>query len=158
MARSAETSASGPAAKPRGESPARRRIDDEHRRLNELLRSLTHSHDPVRLQTLLGELRELLVEHFEHEEAPEGLHEIVSEGAAHRMPNLQQLFQEHREILATVDGLSAQVGSIVDGVWREVRYGVSELAETLRPETLRRHERDEEDLFSEAFYSDLGRS
>jgi len=153
MARSAETSASGPAAKPRGESPARRRIDDEHRRLNELLRSLTHSHDPVRLQTLLGELRELLVEHFEHEEAPEGLHEIVSEGAAHRMPNLQQLFQEHREILATVDGLAAQIGSIVDGVWREVRDGVSELAETLR-----RHERDEEDLFSEAFYSDLGRS
>jgi hemerythrin len=152
MARSAETSASGPAAKPRGESSARRRIDDEHRRLNELLRSLTHSHDPVRLQTLLGELRELLVEHFEHEEAPEGLHEIVSEGAAHRMPNLQQLFQEHREILATVDGLAAQIGSIVDGAWREVRDGVSELAESLR-----RHERDEEDLFSEAFYSDLGR-
>lgn len=152
MARSAETSASGPVAKPRGESSARRRIDDEHRRLNELLRSLTHSHDPVRLQTLLGELRELLVEHFEHEEAPEGLHEIVSEGAAHRMPNLQQLFQEHREILATVDGLATQIGSIVDGVWREARDGVSELAETLR-----RHERDEEDLFSEAFYSDLGR-
>ncbi|MCB1009612.1 MAG: hemerythrin domain-containing protein [Acidobacteria bacterium] len=153
MARSAETSASGPETQAsRGESPARRRIDDEHRRLNELLRSLTHSHDPVRLQTLLGELRELLVEHFEHEEATDGLHELVTEGAAHRMPNLQHLFEEHREILKTVDALVAQIGAIVDGAWREVRDGVSDLAETLR-----RHERDEEDLFSEAFYSDLGR-
>jgi Hemerythrin HHE cation binding domain len=153
MAQPAATPAAGPQAdKPRGESSARRRIDDEHRRLNELLRSLTHSHDPVRLQTLLAELRELLVEHFEHEEAPEGLHELVTEGAAHRMPNLQQLFQEHRDILAKVDELGAGVGSIVDGAWHEVREGVSALAETLR-----RHERDEEELFSEAFYTELGR-
>ncbi len=152
MARPAQTSASGPqAAKPRSESSARRRIDDEHRRLNELLRSLTHSHDPVRLQTLLAQLRELLVEHFEHEEAPEGLHELVTEGASHRMPNLQLLFEEHRQILAKVDELGAGVGDIVDGAWREVREGVSALAETLR-----RHEQDEESLFSEAFYSELG--
>ena len=69
------------------------------------------------------------------------------------VPNLQQLFKEHREILEQVDALGAEVGAIVDGPWRKVRDGVSQLAETLR-----RHERDEEDLFSEAFYSDLGRS
>ena len=154
MAGSAETSASGSGApKARGESAARRRIEDEHRRLGELLRSIPHSHEPVHLQASLAELRRLLAEHFDHEEEPAGLHELVADGAAHRLPNLQHLFEEHRQILATLDGLEAQVARLVEGPWQSLREGISGLAETLR-----RHEHEEESLVAEAFYSDLGRS
>lgn len=150
MARPAETS-EPPAGAPRGGSTAHRRIEDEHRRLNELLRSLTHGHDPNRLLSLVDELKALLVEHFDHEEEPEGLHQIVGEGAAHRLPNLQRLFEEHRQILATVEALERRLGELVDGPWREVREAIASIAETLR-----RHESAEEDLFSEAFYLDIG--
>lgn len=130
---------------------ARRRIDEEHRQLGELLRALVHTHDPHRLDQLLGDLHALLVQHFEGEEGGQGLHAIVSEGAAHRIPNLQQLFEEHREILARLARLRAATAAALDGPLREVSEGIAHLAETLR-----RHEAEEERLFGEAFYTDLG--
>ncbi|HSM14990.1 MAG TPA: hemerythrin domain-containing protein [Thermoanaerobaculia bacterium] len=133
------------------EHAGKRRIDEEHLRLRELLGALAGETDLTRVGDLLGELRELLVAHFATEEGPQGLHQIVEEGAAHRLPNVQHLFEEHRQILVRVDDLIDDVGECLAGPVRRVVDEVAAIAETLR-----RHEHDEEALFTEAFYSDIG--
>ena len=130
---------------------ARSRIDDEHRQLGELLLSLVHTHGLHRVDKRLVELRSLLVHHFEGEEGGQGLHAVVGEGASHRLPNLQHLFDEHREFLARLETLRATTAAALDGPVREIAEGIHTLAESLR-----RHEAEEERLFSEAFYTDLG--
>jgi hypothetical protein len=130
---------------------ARTRIDDEHRQLGELLLSLVHTHDLHRVEKLLADLHTLLVHHFEGEEGAQGLHSVVGEGASHRLPNLQHLFDEHREFLARLDELQAATAAALAGPVREIAEGIHQLAESLR-----RHEAEEERLFSEAFYTDLG--
>ena len=67
------------------------------------------------------------------------------------MPNLQHLFDEHREILARLGELRAATAAALAGPVREIATGIHGLAETLR-----RHEAEEERLFGEAFYTDLG--
>lgn len=130
---------------------ARSRIDDEHRQLGELLLSLVHTHDLHRVDKLLGDLHTLLVHHFEGEEGGQGLHAVVGEGASHRLPNLQHLFEEHREFLARLDALRAATATALAGPVKEIAEGIHQLAESLR-----RHEAEEERLFGEAFYTDLG--
>lgn len=151
MGRSAVSPSAGKRQPSAGSRDARRRIDEEHRRLGELLRALERTTDLAQLTPRLAELREMLVEHFASEEGPQGMHDIVAEGAAHRLPNVQHLFEEHRSILVLLDRLSNEADACFEGPVRRVLAGVAELAGTLR-----RHETDEEALFSEAFYSDLG--
>lgn len=129
----------------------KRRIDEEHRRLTALLGQLALGRDLERTDHRLSELRALLVAHFETEEGPRGLHELVAEGASHRLPNVQHLFEEHRAILTRVDRLRATLRDLLDGPVATVMSEVAGLAATLR-----RHESDEEALFSEVFYLDLG--
>jgi len=130
---------------------SRQRIDDEHRHLNELLAELTATRDLVRVETLLSHLRVLLVTHFATEEAPEGLHELVSQQAAHRLPNLQHLFAEHRDFLTRLDRLRDDTVACLGGPVAKILDGVAGLAAALR-----QHELEEEELFGEAFYTDIG--
>jgi hemerythrin len=153
------TVAAAPAAPPAKTAPsprsraARLRIDEEHRQLGELLRALTHTHDLARTAALLDELQALLVRHFAGEEGDDGLHQVVGEGASHRLTNLHQLFEEHRQLLARLEAVRAEAAAALAGPVRRVNEGITWLAETLR-----RHEKQEEALFGEAFYTDLGRS
>lgn len=151
MGRSAISPSAAERAASAGARAARRRIDEEHRRLGELLGALERTTDLTELAPRLAELRELLVAHFASEEGPQGMHDIVAEGAAHRLPNVQHLFEEHRAILVGLERLRDETVACFEGPVRRVLAGVAELAGTLR-----RHEADEEELFSEAFYSDLG--
>ena len=146
-----QTSAREAKTAPSHRQTARRRIDDEHRQLGELLLSLVHTHDLHRVEKLLGDLETLLVHHFAGEEGGQGLHAVVSEGASHRLPNLQHLFDEHREMLARLAELRAATAAALAGPVGEIAAGVHRLAESLR-----RHEAEEERLFGEAFYTDLG--
>jgi hypothetical protein len=130
---------------------ARQRIDEEHRQLGDLLHALARCHDPERALERLTALASLLREHFAHEEAADGLHALVGEGAAHRLPNLQRLFEEHREVLAAVASIEERLRNLVTGPWTTLRGEIHDLDATLR-----RHERDEDALFSEAFYIDIG--
>ncbi len=140
-----------PPTAPRAASDTRRKIDDEHAHLNEMLEVLTHTTDLERVKALLGELSTFLRQHFETEEGPQGMHEIVGEQASHRLPNLQRLIEEHRRLLVQAEQLRIEVCDCLDGPVRRVLAGVSSLAATLR-----RHEAEEEELFGEAFYSDIG--
>jgi hypothetical protein len=139
------------ASTPAERRQSRRRIDDEHRRLRELLHGLVRTHQLERVDALLAQLEKLLLDHFAVEEAPEGMHDIVSAGAAHRLPNLQRLFVEHREILARLERLRSEVAACLSGPLHDIHEGVAELAEQLR-----RHEAAEDELFGEAFYLDIG--
>jgi hypothetical protein len=130
---------------------ARQRIDEEHRQLGDLLHALARCHDPERALERLTALATLLREHFAHEEAADGLHALVGEGAAHRLPNLQRLFEEHREVLAALASMEERLRNLVTGPWTTLRGEIRDLDATLR-----RHERDEDALFSEAFYIDIG--
>lgn len=130
---------------------SRQRIDDEHRRLNELLAALGATRDLDRIAILLAQLRELLVAHFATEEGSDGLHDIVSQHAAHRLPNVQQLFEEHRAMLAELDRLRSEVAVCLTGPVAHLRMGVADLSDELR-----RHEAVEDSLFGEAFYTDIG--
>lgn len=130
---------------------SKHRIEEEHRRLNQLMRAVCETTDLVTLAPLLGELEALLVEHFASEEGPQGMHEIVSGGAAHRLPDLQRLFTEHRAILLRLGELRGEVTGLLAGPVRRVHEEVVSLAELLR-----QHEAVEDDLFGEAFYLDIG--
>jgi hypothetical protein len=134
-----------------GSREALRRIDEEHRQMGELLAVLLSTTDLARVEPLLGDLRGLLVEHFAGEEGPAGMHEIVGEGAAHRLPNVQRLIQEHADILVRLDALTAEVAACAAGPLARALAGVADLVAMLR-----RHEAEEEEIFSEAFYVDLG--
>lgn len=139
------SAASGP------EGDSRQRIDDEHRHLNALLVELESAREPERIERLLVSLRSLLIAHFATEEAPDGLHEIVSQNAAHRLPNVQQLFAEHREIVHRLDALRTQAAALREGAFRRLTDEVAALAAVLRA-----HEAVEDEIFGEAFYTDIG--
>jgi len=130
---------------------SKERIDAEHRRLNEVLDELAAARDPQRLEDLLVTLRSLLIRHFATEEAPDGLHEIVAQNAAHRLPNVQQLFAEHREIVRRLDAVRDACAALRAGPFRELVERVAALAAALRA-----HEAVEDEIFAEAFYTDIG--
>jgi uncharacterized protein with von Willebrand factor type A (vWA) domain len=119
--------------------------------MGELLSVLVTTSDLARVAPLLADLRALLVAHFAGEEGPAGMHEIVAEGAAHRLPNVQRLIEEHAAIVARLDALTAEVAACAAGPLARALAGVCELVALLR-----RHEAEEEEIFSEAFYVDLG--
>jgi hypothetical protein len=143
--------ASPPAQSEAERLASKRRIEEEHRRLHQLMLAVTQETDLATLGTLLADLEALLVEHFASEEGPQGMHEIVSAGAAHRLPDLQRLFGEHRAILLQLAELRGEIAGLLAGPIRRVHQEVVALAETLR-----QHEAVEDDLFGEAFYLDIG--
>jgi hypothetical protein len=79
------------------------------------------------------------------------MHEIVAEGATHRLPNVQRLIGEHAAILARLDDLTAEISACAKGPLARALAGVCELVAILR-----RHEAEEEEIFAEAFYVDIG--
>jgi len=130
---------------------ARRRIGEEHKELERLLVDLIQTQELERLRTMLAELATLLRSHFETEEGPRGIHEVVGEQAGHALPTVQRLFEEHRQILVRIEQLRIRVADCLDGPVRRAVADVRELAATLK-----RHEEEEEQLFADAFYTDLG--
>jgi hypothetical protein len=145
MAEPSPSAATSPAVE------SRQRIDAEHRNLNALLAELVVELDPRHVESLLGRLHALLVGHFATEEAPEGLHEIVREHAPHRLAHVQLLFVEHREMLRRVALLHDEAAALVAGPLERLREQVEALATSLRA-----HEAVEDEIFAEAFYTDIG--
>jgi hypothetical protein len=132
-------------------SAAKNQIEAEHRQLDRLLVSLAVSQDLVRARALLSELATLLRHHFETEEGPQGLHEVVGEQSGHQLATVQRLFDEHADLLVRVEQLRIEVADCLDGPIRRTLGGIAALVEQLR-----RHEADEDALFAEAFYGDIG--
>jgi hypothetical protein len=126
-------------------------IAEEHRALRELLGRVTATRDLGRLLPLLGELAALLEEHFTHEEAADGLHAQVAESAPDRLPEVQRLFTEHREVSERLAALVARAEGLWQGQLAEVLAEAAALAAYLH-----RHEAAEGELLAGALYDDLG--
>jgi hemerythrin len=132
-------------------SAARDRIDEEHHRLRELLKTLNQSEDRTRLPSLLDELREVLVTHFESEEGPEGLHKAVQQLAPRHVHHVEEVIDEHTQLLDSLDDLRERARTMNEGTWPDVQRGVTDLTERLRE-----HEERENELFDDSLLTDLG--
>jgi hypothetical protein len=130
---------------------ARDRIVEEHRHLRILLDRVGEIDGPARLAAELGELQTLLIDHFEGEEADDGLHEAVGRSTPHLLPAVQHLFDEHRQFLTDLEALIGRARQLAAGPMAELHGGVAHLAERLRA-----HEARENDLFGESVYADVG--
>jgi hypothetical protein len=129
----------------------RERIAREHRQLSELLDCIETITAPAQLALELEGLRALLEAHFAGEEDADGLHEVVGRATPHLLPAVQHLFDEHREFLADLEGLTARACELAAGPVAELCAGVNALAARLRA-----HEARENDLFGESVYADVG--
>ena len=128
-------------------------IEKDHHSIKEILERIDATADPNRLLSLLRELRTSLVQHFEREEAPEGMHEIVSNMSPSSAASLQNVLGEHREFLAELDALRQRAREVLDGPVAKLCAGAAALSQSLRT-----HEARESRLFTDAIFTDLGRS
>lgn len=128
-------------------------IEQEHDSIKEILERLEAATDPLRLLSLLDELRASLVKHFVREEAPEGLYEIIANMSPTMVASLQNVLAEHQEILGRLDRLRVRTLDCLKGPIAAVLSDAAELSSSLRT-----HEERETKLFTDAVFSDLGRS
>lgn len=130
---------------------ARREIAQEHRQIRALVEELETTSGLGALLPLLADLRGLLVTHFAREEAPDGLHRVVDGAAPRLSTSVQLLFDEHRQMLAALDGIEERGRACLEGPVAEVRRSVLELCRQLHE-----HEAAETELLAGALYEDIG--
>jgi hypothetical protein len=134
-----------------GSKEAAERIAEEHHSLGELLTEVDRTNDLFQLLPLLDQLKQELAEHFKQEESAGGFGKIVSETAPHKANVVDHLFDEHIEFLKTIDGIHADVEELVAGPVADVRAKVATFCSRIR-----HHEAEENDLLSDALYTDIG--
>ena len=88
---------------------AQRVLDQDHERLHPIgWRIQQSASDGKALAAALEELRSALIEHFAHEESPQGLLAITGAGAAAERQALAEILAEHESLLANVQELLSQ--------------------------------------------------
>jgi len=130
---------------------ARREIAAEHRQIRSLVAELETTRDLEELLPRLAGLRELLMSHFAREEAPGGLHRMVDRAAPRLAGPIQALFDEHRELLAHLDGLEERTRACLEGPVAASRGSAADLCRGLHE-----HEAAETELLAGALYDDIG--
>jgi hypothetical protein len=141
------------AADPANPPVSGEQIHEEHRHLRELLERIAATRELEPLLTLLGELSSALEVHFEHEESPGGLHDVIDASAPHLLGRVDELFDEHRRCLEELARLRSEARTILDGPVAEVIRGVDALCRMLHE-----HEAAETEILSESLYDELGGS
>lgn len=131
----------------------REQVLDDHRRIRDATRHMETARDLADLFGHLREFRALLESHFMSEEAAGGLYDNMRALGAEDPGKIEQLRQEHGELLGEIDGLSRRVQACLDGPVAEVLRKAGELARRLR-----HHETRENALLMDAAYTDLGHS
>ncbi len=128
-------------------------IEEDHHEIKEILERLEATTDLHVQLPLFEELRVELVEHFAREEEPEGLHEIITSMAPNTVASLQNVLGEHQGFLERLDSLIGRARVCLDGPLAEIDRDATALSESLRD-----HETREMRLFTDAVFTDLGRS
>jgi hypothetical protein len=142
------------AKKPPKAEPAQSAEDkvvEQHRRIRGLLNQLDTTTDLRLMVPLLQELRILLDEHFEQEEAADGFPQMIADPAPHHARALEELFEEHKTLLANLDDVIEKALFCLEGPLANVRRSVTALCEQLRA-----HEETETELLTDTVYTDLG--
>ena len=130
---------------------AAEKVTEQHKRIRGLLNQLDNTTDLRLIVPLLQELRILLDEHFEQEEAPDGFPKMIAEPAPHHARALDELFEEHKVILNNLDDVIEKALFCLDGPLAQVRRAVTTLCEKMRS-----HEATETELLTDTVYTDLG--
>ncbi len=84
---------------------AQRLIDEDHDRLHQITRRIRQTHDLSELADTLDELNAALVEHFAHEEHPQGLYAVLGTHAPEARRKFAAILAEHARILENVQSL-----------------------------------------------------
>mgnify|MGYP001812270248 CR=1 FL=1 len=126
---------------------------DDHRALQGVLGRLEGTSDIRLLIPLLEELHRLLLGHFAREEAPDGFQGIVEESAPHHLDKLQELMNEHKGFLQSLNEIKRSAQECVNGPMADIFKDVNGLCDRLHD-----HEARETRLLTEALYTDLGES
>ena len=128
-------------------------IEQDHHAIKEILARLEATTDLHILLPILEELRLSLVAHFAREEAPEGMHEIIADMAPNTVASLQNILGEHQVFLDQLDSVIERGRACLKGPLAEVLHDATALSESLHD-----HEERETALFTDAVFTDLGRS
>lgn len=84
---------------------ARAALAEEHRSVMSLIDRIEGAGDAIGLEVLLGELHDVLVDHFAHEQFPGGLYEQLGAYGAEHHDAIRALIGDHCRILVTMGRL-----------------------------------------------------
>lgn len=133
--------------------PGQGRIEDDHRELRVTLGHLEQTTDLGLLLPQLEALHQLLEQHFRLEEGPQGFRSVIGESAPNLLNPLRHLFDEHRQMLATVHEITHKAKTCLEGPVSEVLRDVRVLSKRLLE-----HEAKETELLADSVYTDIGTS
>lgn len=120
---------------------AYRSVEEDHRKLEQLITRLRAAEDLPTLVATLDELNNALVAHFGHEEQPEGLYDVLGTTAPEYKTPLGGLVDEHYKLLATARELAEHGRTLLRQTHHDLRQDVLRLADALLD-----HERRENEL------------
>lgn len=134
------------------DTEARKRLLEEHRRVNGLTQGLRKTRDLELLLAHVTELQGRLPEHFAREEEEStGFFASVCESAPRHVHRVKELTAEHRQLLVDLEALAVRLRDCLQGPVAEALSAAARFGRHLR-----RHEIDEHDLMMEVFNTDLG--
>lgn len=128
----------------------RAQIQEEHRQIRELIHRIEHTPDLSDLASGLEQLQPLFERHFAREESLDGLHHNIRDRAPQHARIIDQLKEEHGELLAGVSSLRSQVAACLEGR-SQIEAACSELLRKIKE-----HEARENEVFLDAICTDLG--
>lgn len=99
----------------------------------------------------LAEFRPVLVAHFLKEEATEGFYEQIRAIAPRHLHLVDALQHEHEALISEVDRLTTRANECLAGPIADILGAARRLASTLR-----KHEANEDEMFLDLLYTDLG--
>lgn len=137
-----------------GEGPlseARDQVLVEHREILMSAQRLGGSPDLPELLRRLEEFRALLTPHFQEEEKPDGFFDLIRTRSGRHLGRVRDLENEHRILVAAVDGLTARAQECLAGPVAEILRQAGDLARRLSE-----HEARENALLIDALYVDIG--
>jgi len=102
-------------------------ITEDHLRIRALLDGIHRIGDPQVLLPLLRELKGVLDSHFEVEEGADGLYAIVTEFQPNHAAKVDELLEEHHQLMSAIDTLIAECNACIAGPLAEIKRGVQAL-------------------------------
>jgi hemerythrin-like domain-containing protein len=142
-------------------TPMVSRIQDTHQRIRSDLGVLERSDDLGQIGAAVGELPELLKEHFRDEEKPGGLFDEIEALRPSLSSQLERLRQEHGEITRALEGLQGRLREVDEtnpgGDLQELR-DLIRVGKAAFLQLIHQHERVESRLVADIYYTEDGGS
>ena len=115
-------------------------LEKEHRRILKLIERL-RGHDSLDgLESLLDQLRTLVIVHFAREQLPDGFYELLGARAETRHEQMQALIADHGAILATLNALLEDVKNADTSAGPNLLEQTTQLTEQLYEHEHREHD------------------